>query len=324
MSPMRASLVFLARHRWAAVGLALLAEITLLVGLALAPPSAVVGIPAAVAAAIAGTVAVVFGVADGVAVAFAGALAFAALGGWGTGELAALAVWPGIVAAVGLFAHRVERHRITLRRLVTAQEQERRSLAQTLHDENAQTLAGALLTLRAGAHHSDAAAAAATEQARTMINQTIQALRELAVELSPKALEDYGLATALARLAETASQRSTTDVHFDADWDGRLPDEAERALFRLVQAALDAGVEHGADTVAIVLTIERGRIVLTVSEHGEFTAPEGPAVHIESAGERLRLLGGKLTVRRSPRGEVVLRAELPAMPRKLEGVSRVA
>src|SRR5438874_2070702 len=115
---MRTALSFLAGRRWAGVGLALLAELLLLVGLSLAPPSATVGIPAAVAAAIAGTVAVVFGVVDGVAVALAGAVTFAALGGWGAGELAAIAVWPLIVAAVGLFARRVERHRFALRELV--------------------------------------------------------------------------------------------------------------------------------------------------------------------------------------------------------------
>lgn len=130
----RTTLAFLARHRWAGVGLALVAEILLLVALGLAPASATIGMPAAVAAAIAGTVAVVFGVVDGVVVAGAGAAAFAALGGWGAGEIAAIGVWPAIVAAVGLFAGRVDRHRAAFRQFVEAQEEERRSLALTLHD----------------------------------------------------------------------------------------------------------------------------------------------------------------------------------------------
>jgi len=120
-----------------------------LVALSLAPPSATIGIPAAVAASIAATVAVVFGIADGVGVAVTGAIAFALLNRWGAGELAAIGLWPVIVAAVGLFARRIELHRIALRQLVEAQEEERRALAHTLQDDSAQTLTGALLTLRA-------------------------------------------------------------------------------------------------------------------------------------------------------------------------------
>ena len=53
--------LYLARHRWASVGLAIVVEAVILLPLAHAAPSTVVGIPAAVAAAIAGTVAVVCG-----------------------------------------------------------------------------------------------------------------------------------------------------------------------------------------------------------------------------------------------------------------------
>jgi Histidine kinase len=63
--------------------------------------------------------------------------------------------------------------------------------ALTLHDESAQTLAGALLTLRAGQAAHDPAGTE-TEQARELITETIQQLRRLALELSPKALEGIG------------------------------------------------------------------------------------------------------------------------------------
>jgi hypothetical protein len=98
---------FLARRRWAGLGLAFAVEAAALAVLGLAEPAAVVGISAAVAAAIAGTVAVVFGPWDGALVALGGALVFCLVGGWGTGELVALAVWPAIVIPAGLFARRV-------------------------------------------------------------------------------------------------------------------------------------------------------------------------------------------------------------------------
>ena len=304
---MRAALSFLAGRRWAGVGLALLSEQLLLVLLSLAPPSATLGIPAAVAAAIAGTVAGVFGVADGVAVATAGAVAFAALGGWGTGELAAIGVWPLIVAAAGLFARRVERHRTALRNLVEAQEDERRSLALTLHDDSAQTLTGALLTLRSGVAGSEPAAAQ-TLQARELITDTILQLRRLALELSPKALEDHGLASALSHLAETETSLREPPIAFECHWDGRPPKETEWALFRFAQAALAVARDCHASAVTVDLRERGGHVRLTVSG----SADSAPSSTLPAAvTERLRLLGGRVSATASGAGDFGLCAEVP-------------
>lgn len=292
---------FLAAHRWAGVGLAMVTQLSLLAALAVAPASAVIGLPAAVVASVGGTVAVVFGIADGIGVALVGAIAFAAFGHWAPGELAALAVWPAMVGAAGLFARRVNRHRAALRRLMVRNEEEKRALAVTLHDQSAQTLAAALMTLRAG---DDA------DQARQLIAKTIQELREVAVDLSPKALEDYGLKSALTTLAEVVCLRTKIDVRVTGDWDARLSDEAERALFRLVQAALGDAIERRARSVEIALNGDGERIVMTLSESGGVHTP-AEAAPPEATSEHLRALGARLTLRRSAT-DVVLRAELPA------------
>ena len=298
---MRGVLDFLAARRTAGVGLAVLIELSLLVALARAPGSDVVGIPAAVAASIGGTVAVVFGVLDGVAVALAGAAVFAAVGHWKPGELAALAVWPAMVGAAGLFARRVDRHRAALRSFVATNEEEKRALAQTLHDQSAQTLAAALMTLRRGGNEAD--------KARDLIADTIQELRGLAVDLSPKALEDYGLNAALRTLAEVVSERAQIDARVTGDWDSRLSNEAERALFRLVQASLGGAIERDARSVDITLNGDGDRVVLTLSERGGSEPAEG-LVPPEPTSEHLRALGARLSTRRSAT-DLVLRAELP-------------
>lgn len=311
----RFTLTFLARRRWAGVGLALVAEVAALVGLALAPPSTTVGIPAAVAAAIAGTVAVVFGVLNGVLVALAGALVFAATGGWGAGELAALAVWPGIVAAVGLFARRIAHSRIALGQVLSAQEQERKRIALELHDQTAQMLASALMLLRAASPDDEGSAAAeAGDRARQIISEAIQALRALAVELSPAVLADYGLTPALERLAATLSSRSGLDVHLESSWNDRAADEVELTLFRVVQEALAAAVADQASTASVAVRRERGTIVVTVEQHGGHSGGSNAAAHAAQR-ERLRLLGGTLTTASTPRGDRRIRAEAPATPR---------
>jgi signal transduction histidine kinase len=291
---MQGALQFLARRRWAGVGLALLAETVILAALALLSATDTVGVPGAVAAAIAGTVAVVFGVADGVAVAAVGALVFASLDGWHAGGIAAVLVWPPVVAAAGVFARRVDRHRAALRVLVAEQEDERRTLASTLHDDSAQALSGALMTLRAGLESGP-------ERAREQINETIKQLRRLAVDLSPKALEDYGLSAALAHLAEAES------ATFEPRWEGRLPESDERMLFRFAQTALRTVRERGAGAAALELGQDRGRVVVTVRAPG--AAPAGDLLPA-SLEERIRLLDGRVATRLED-DELVLTADVP-------------
>src|SRR5690348_10035655 len=87
--------------------------------------------------------------------------------------------------------------RDALRRVVSAQEQERRRLARELHDETGQALTSILLGLRtveeAGGEEEVRAAVA---EVRELVRSTLQDVRRLAVELRPKALDDFGLVAA--------------------------------------------------------------------------------------------------------------------------------
>ena len=94
--------------------------------------------------------------------------------------------------------------RDALRRVVEAQELERRRLARELHDETGQALTSILLGLQGV---EDARAGRARERGRATLRElvvaTLQDVRRLAVELRPKALDDFGLVPALERLVET-------------------------------------------------------------------------------------------------------------------------
>jgi signal transduction histidine kinase len=126
-----------------------------------------------VTVAIAGSVAIVLGPLDGAVVAFLGAAVFASVGGSEAGELVALALWPAVVVAAGLFARRVERQRVALGTLVSAEEEQRKQTAHELNEEMAQALTGALLTLkqaeRASAPDETGAATAATGPCSTSV-----------------------------------------------------------------------------------------------------------------------------------------------------------
>lgn len=311
---------FLARRRWAGVGLALLVEAVILLPLAFADPSAVVGIPAAVAAAIAGTVAVVFGPLDGALVAFVGAVVFGSVGGWEAGELAALGVWPGIVVAAGLFGRRVARQRRAMTDFLTAQESERERIALELHDETAQALAGALLALRQTELAATAdEAGAAHETTRELIQQTIKSIRELAVDLRPKALDDFGLSPAVERLAATFAERTGTDVAVDVNTGSeRLPRDIELTIYRAVQEVLAHLVSvDGSGSVWIGIERTAGDVRALI-EHDYPTGNDGVSAGARSSGleslrERVRLAGGRLVARSGGAGAMV-RIDLPVRP----------
>lgn len=308
----------LARRRWAGVGFAILVEAVIVLPLAHADPSAVVGIPAAVAVAIAGTVAVVFGPVEGALVALVGAALFGWAGGWEAGELAALAVWPTIVVAAGLFARRVERHRRGMAELLTAQESERTRIALELHEERAQTLAAALLSLRQAERAVCADDAGAANQAtRELIEATIKSLRELAVELRPKVLEDYGLAPAVEGLAASFEERTGIDVDVGIRTGAeRLPPELELTLYRAVQEVL-AGVAGRNGGGRIQVTIERGpgevRALIERARAGTEPGRDEQSPELASLRERVRLAGGRLIAKSDGAGTVV-RVELPLRP----------
>jgi signal transduction histidine kinase len=319
-SRMHDAFPLLARRRAAGVGLALVVECAALAALAFASPAAVVGVPAAIAAAIAGTVAVVYGPLDGALVALAGAAVFLVAGGWRPGEFVALAVWPAVVAAAGAFARRVSRHRAALHEAIAAQELERRRLADGLHDETAQTLATALLALRRAeqaATPSDAAAA--HEMARDLVRDAVEDLRSVAVDLRPRALDDFGLAPALARLGTTFAERTGVAVDVRADAEGeRLPPALELALYRVVQEALANVTAHAdARTVRVVVDRQGDAAVLDIRDDGRGFDPSrnGHGGGLSRLRERISLLGGRLAVVSSAGAGTSVRAEIPLRSR---------
>src|SRR5204863_5038225 len=172
-------------------------------------------------------------------------------------------------AAVEL-SERVQRD--SLRRVVEAQELERRRLARELHDETGQALTSILLGLKSiRAARDDDEAERAEAELRELVVQALQDVRSLAVELRPSALDDFGLVPALERLAGTFAERTGIRATVAATLgDTRLPPETETVVYRLVQEALTNVVKHAAASeVGIVLTRRDGGVSAVVEDDGQ-------------------------------------------------------
>jgi two-component system, NarL family, sensor histidine kinase DevS len=207
--------------------------------------------------------------------------------------------------------------RDALRRVVAGQELERQRLARELHDETGQALTSILLGLKnLEEAKSDDDVRRSVLELRELVVSTLHDVRRLAVELRPKALDDFGLVPALERLAETFAEQTNVDVHIEAALgDSRLPGEAETALYRIVQEALTNVVKHAnARTVSVVLTRKGEAAVVVIEDDGRGFDPS--ADHAEGLGllgmrERIALVGGRLSVESAPDRGTTVAVEVP-------------
>jgi signal transduction histidine kinase len=169
--------------------------------------------------------------------------------------------------------------RDALRRVVSAQELERKRLARELHDETGQALTSMLLGLKTMEEaKSEADVRAAAAALRELVVGTLQDVRRLAVELRPKALDDFGLQAALERLSETFAEQTGIALEVEARLAGRLPSEVETALYRIVQEALTNVVKHAhAQRVSIVLMRKDGSVAALIEDDGRGLALSGCA-----------------------------------------------
>ena len=208
--------------------------------------------------------------------------------------------------------------RDALRRVVRAQEQERRRLARELHDETGQALASILLGLRSAEDASDLAAQReAVARLRELVVTTLHDVRRLAVELRPTALDDFGLVPALERLAESFREGSGVELEVESRLgEERLAGEIETAVYRIVQEALTNVLKHaGAKHVSILLTRKNEGVSVVIEDDGRgFHPGETDESRLGLAGmrERVNLLDGALAIESSPGKGTTLVVSVPA------------
>jgi signal transduction histidine kinase len=203
--------------------------------------------------------------------------------------------------------------RSAVRALLEGQELERKRLARELHDETGQALASILLGLKTLEREVGAEPLAVI---RDLVASALGDVRRLTVELRPPALDDFGLAAALERLAGMVAERSGlgVDVNVGAPA-GALPPEHATAIYRIVQEALTNVVKHAsARSISIVVTTADGMVRTMIEDDGvgfAFNTVREEALGLVGMRERALLLGGRFDVESSPGGGTTIVAEIP-------------
>jgi signal transduction histidine kinase len=210
------------------------------------------------------------------------------------------------------------RHRL-LRRLVVAQEEERRRIARDLHDDLGQRLTALRLKLeaietstKAPADLSDAIAGALG-----MVAQIDQGLDFLAWELRPAALDELGLAKVLENYVQEWSRHMGIPAVFlvAAESLGRLAPEVESSVYRIAQEALNNVAKHAHARSVNVLLEQRGDAIrLVVEDDGAgFETGMGNQKPLGLTGmrERAAAVGGTVEIEPTPGGGTTVLARIP-------------
>ena len=203
------------------------------------------------------------------------------------------------------------------RRLVDAQEAERRSISRELHDEVGQTLGALLVDIGHLSNLLPAEDRITQEQIgriKKAAETAVKSIRDIALLLRPPMLDDLGLVPALEWQARETSRRGEMEVEVHAEeLKGDLPDEVKVGIYRLVQEALQNAATHAhAKNATVLLKRERNSVVVEIIDDGKGFQPERTrGMGILGMEERVRQLGGELAIRSAPGKGTAVHAELP-------------
>lgn len=217
-------------------------------------------------------------------------------------------------------AHALELQSLS-RRVLEAQETERRRIAIELHDELGQSLTAIKINLQAHARFKDRTPEDLNLENLHMVEDALQQVRRLAQTLRPSILDDLGLAPALRWMAEQTAARSGFAVtFFAARLQGRLAAEIETAIFRIAQEALTNVARYAqAQQVDINLHREDDTLLFTLTDDGSGFDPAEVKVRAAAGGsigmlgmqERAVLLGGHLDIAAAPGQGCTVRLRCP-------------
>jgi signal transduction histidine kinase len=206
--------------------------------------------------------------------------------------------------------------RDALRRVVGGQEVERRRLARELHDETGQALTSILLGLRSVEESGGDKVRKSVSDVRELVVATLQDVRALAVQLRPKALDDFGLVAALERLVQTFSEATAISVEIEAQLgEDRLPAEVETTLYRIIQEALTNIVKHAeANSVSVLLVRRESAVTAVIEDDGRGFDPTNTredGLGLLGMRERAELHEGQLKIEAASGAGTTLVIEMP-------------
>ncbi len=193
--------------------------------------------------------------------------------------------------------------------LLEGQEEERKRFARELHDGIGQMLTGLKLHVEKirQTPFTDEKQKQRFEDLRSLLQETIQNTRQIAFNLMPSVLGDFGLEAALQLLSEQTARSSGMDIRFKGVKETvRLAPVQEIGLYRIAQEALNNAIKHShATCIDVAVKRTSTDITLKVQDNGKgflnknASGPDHSSIihnGLDNMKTRARLLDGKLEI----------------------------
>lgn len=207
----------------------------------------------------------------------------------------------------------LERSRLS-GQLITAEQDERRRLANELHDGAVQSLSGIALLLDAGLHSitegRDGEAREIITRALDRHRATIGQLRDLSFNLEPVVLRDQGFGPAVRALTDQVALEHGVHVDLDADAGDRLAEKTQAALYQIIRESVNQAIRRGPpqELSIVVANTNDGGVETRISDD----APgERRRRSLDELAERARTLNGELIFEPGENGGTTVRVVLP-------------
>jgi len=187
------------------------------------------------------------------------------------------------------------------KRLVNAEERERRAISRELHDEVGQSLSALLMDVENLAATSDEGSVfrEGLRKIKMLAENCVNEVRNIALLLRPSMLDDLGLVAALEWQAREVSKRTGMLVEtVDENVSDKLPEEHKTCVYRVVQEALNNCSKHAyAKNVRVLVRQQPGRLHLSIEDDGKGFDPNlARGLGLIGMNERVSQLGGVLKV----------------------------
>jgi PAS domain S-box-containing protein len=214
-----------------------------------------------------------------------------------------------------------------LRRLVVAQEDERRRIARDLHDGLGQRLTALRLILEGlDGHAAGAGQPSGIAGALEILARIDQDVDFIAWELRPAALDELGLVKVLDSYVKEWSRHAGVTAEFRAR-PAHLPrfaPEVEASIYRIAQEGLNNVAKHArARVVNVVLELRDDHLALVVEDDGvgfDGAAPAATTIGLTGMRERALAVGGTVELEPTPGGGTTVLARIPTTGRQLQPV----
>lgn len=209
------------------------------------------------------------------------------------------------------------------KRLIAAQEKDRKRIARELHDQMAQYLSAISLELESLKTNDDRNSRDQTiEHIQGLIEHVGDDVHRLTWDLRPAPIEELGFRNSLFNCVEEMSAHSVVQIYFHSNLTvtDRFDPAIETICYRLVQEALANIAKHAnAKTASVVIMRQGSELEMIVADDGvgfdmdEFQRSEGRTTHfgLQGMSERLKLVGGKLQIESVPENGTSLIARVP-------------